>query len=266
MSTSATALSRRSTLASVPTTSTSKPGTPRSRISSSVWVTPCMPPTASATSATRSGSPSRWTSLPFSRPRKAAAGAYGMAATQASKRPAAAAPRSPPRGRGGQDAVDRAGELALVRAAGAAEEVGVAEVLVLQQREQVALVEAQVDGLQPGVQQAARVVGAEVGADRAAPHVSFAHDALDHGQHRARVDRSALAAPQGADGERHRAVRPFGAALAAPQRADGQRHRAVRPLGGAGASPAADARSHGWPTERSCGGGAGAGRPPAGPT
>ncbi len=94
MSTSATALRRRSTLASVPTTSTSKPGTPRSRISSSVWVTPCMPPTASATSATRGRSPSRWTSLPFSRPRKAAAGAYGMAATQASKRPAAAAPRS----------------------------------------------------------------------------------------------------------------------------------------------------------------------------
>ena len=148
-------------------------------------------------------------------------------------------------GRGGQDAVDRAGELALVRPTGAPEEVGVAEVLVLQQREQVALAEAQVDGLQPGVQQPSRVVGAEVGADRAAAHVSLAHHALDHGQDGARVDR---------------------AALAAPQRADGQRHRAVRPLGGAGARPAADARSHGWPTERSCGGGAGAGRPPAGPT
>ena len=55
--------------------------------------------------------------------------------------------------RGGQDAVDRAGELALVRAPGAAEEVGVAEVLVLQEGEQVGLVEAQVDGLEPGVQQ-----------------------------------------------------------------------------------------------------------------
>src|SRR3954462_6906681 len=46
MSTSATALRRRSTFASVPITSTSKPGTPRSRISSSVWVTPCIPPLA----------------------------------------------------------------------------------------------------------------------------------------------------------------------------------------------------------------------------
>ena len=67
-----------------------------------------------------------------------------------------------------QDAVDRARELALVGAPGAAEEVGVAEVLVLQVGQQLALVEAQVDGVQPGVQQRARVVGAEVGADRAA--------------------------------------------------------------------------------------------------
>ena len=73
------------------------------------------------------------------------------------------------RGRGGQDAVDRARELALVGAPCAAEEVGVAEVLVLKERQQLALTEAQVDRLQPGVQQGARVVGAEVGADRAAP-------------------------------------------------------------------------------------------------
>ena len=43
--------------ASVPITSTSKPGTPRSRISSSVRVTPWVAPMPSATSATRSGSP-----------------------------------------------------------------------------------------------------------------------------------------------------------------------------------------------------------------
>src|SRR5919198_463087 len=137
MSTSATALRRRSTLASVPTTSTSKPGTPRSRISSSVWVTPCIPPSA-------------------------------------------------------------------------AEEVGVAEVLVLQQREQLALAQLQLDGLEPGVQQRARVVGSEVGADRALADVALAHHALDHGQHRARIDRLlAVAAAERPDGERHRAVRPL---------------------------------------------------------
>ena len=146
-----------------------------------------------------------------------------MAATQASKSPAAAAPRSPPVVVALEDAVDRDRELALVRAPGAAEEVGVAEVLVLQVREQLALVEAQVDGLEPGVQQAAGVVGAEVGAHRAAPDIAFAHDALDHGQHRARVDRAALAAPQRAHRERHGAVRPLGRAalLAAGGRAAG---------------------------------------------
>ena len=73
------------------------------------------------------------------------------------------------------------------------------------------------------MQQAARVVGTEVGADRAASDVALAHEALDHGQHRARVDRAAVAAAQRADGEGHRAVRPLGRAalLAARGRAAG---------------------------------------------
>ena len=70
---SAIALRRRSTCGSVPTTSTSNPGTPRSRISSTVCVTPCMEPIPSVTNATRSSCGAA--SLRFSRPRKAAAGA-----------------------------------------------------------------------------------------------------------------------------------------------------------------------------------------------
>ena len=88
--------SRRSTWPSVPITSTSKPGTPRSRSSSSVRVTPWVAPMPSATSATRGGSPSVPSSRRFSRPRKAVAGAYGTAGRQASKTSVAAAPQSPP--------------------------------------------------------------------------------------------------------------------------------------------------------------------------
>src|SRR5919197_6669333 len=151
MSTSATAGSRRSTLGSVPTTSTSNPGTPRPRISAGV--------------------------------------------------------------RGGDDRADRLGELALVRAARAAEEVGVADVVALQEGEQLALVERKADGVQPRAQEPARVLGPEVRADRAAPGVALAHDALDHGEDRARVwPRLAVAAPERAHGERHRRVRPLGRA------------------------------------------------------
>jgi hypothetical protein len=104
-----------------------------------------------------------------------------------------------------------------VGAARAAEEVGVAEVLVLQQREQLALVETQLDRLEPGVQQRAGVVGAEVGADRAAARVGLGHEALDHGEDRRGVaGLLAAAAPQRADCQRHRGVRPLrGAALLA---------------------------------------------------
>ena len=52
---------------------------------------------------------------------------------------------------------------------------------------------------------------------------TLAHHALDHGQDRARVDRAAFAAAQGAHGQGHRAVRPLGGAalLAARCRAAG---------------------------------------------
>ena len=53
-----TAASRWSTAGSVPITSISQPGTPRSRISAIVRLTPCVAPMPSASSATRSGSAS----------------------------------------------------------------------------------------------------------------------------------------------------------------------------------------------------------------
>ena len=73
---------------SVPITSTSKPGTPRSRIRSSVWVTPCI---AADGVGDQRDAPRLALAVAracaFSRPRKAAAGAYGIAGMQASNRP-----------------------------------------------------------------------------------------------------------------------------------------------------------------------------------
>ena len=107
---------------SVPMTSTSKPATPRSRISSSVCVTPCMPPTASATSATRTGS--RWGTASASRAEERGRrrvrhrrGCRPRTAREQGRPEIAPAPRS--------DARDRRLQLALVPARGAALEVGV---------------------------------------------------------------------------------------------------------------------------------------------
>ena len=212
MSTSATALSRRSTLASVPTTSTSKPGTPRSRISSSVWVTPCMPPTASATSATRSGSPSRWTSLPFSRPRKAAAGAYGMAATQASKRPAAAAPRSPP--------------LVVAARTPSTAPASLRSCARRARRKRSAWLKSSCcrsASRSPSPRRRSMASSQACSSPRASSGPRSAPTAPRRTSP-SRMTRSTMV---------RTARGSTGAALAAPQRADGQRHRAVRPLGGA---------------------------------
>ncbi len=55
-------------------------------------------------------------------------------------------------------ALDRGAQLALVRASGSAVEVGVAEALVLHVGDQAGLVEmVELDGVQPGAQQATRI-------------------------------------------------------------------------------------------------------------
>ncbi len=57
-----------------------------------VWVTPCIEPAPSTTSATRPGSPSRVASFAISLPSIVVAGTYGIAGTQASNSPLAASP------------------------------------------------------------------------------------------------------------------------------------------------------------------------------
>ena len=107
------------------------------------------------------------------------------------------------RPRVGHDPPDRAGELALVLAPGAAEQVGVAEVVLLQVREQFRRGEVEAERVEPGAQQRAGVLGLEVRSDRAAAQVALEQHALGDRQHRARVRRgvAALAA------ERLRAAR-----------------------------------------------------------
>ena len=106
-----------------------------------------------------------------------------MAAKQAvnsSGRPPRAAPgrrpRSPPRA-----------QPPLVAAARAALEVGVPEAVGLEEGEQVALAQPQVNGVQPRAQQGPGVLGTQVGAHRARAGVALRHHALDHPQHRRRV-------------------------------------------------------------------------------
>ena len=101
-------------------------------------------------------------------------------------------------------------QLALVVAAGAPEQIGVAEVLGLQEGEQLRSGDLEVDGGQPGAQQRARIFGAEVGADRARPRVALGHHPLDHLQHSAGVGSGGvLARPQRSHGDRHGGVGPL---------------------------------------------------------
>ena len=117
------------------------------------------------------------------------------------------------------DLLDRLRELALMAAPGATEEVGVREVLVLEQRQQLGLGEVELDRGHPGAQQGARVLGDEAGVGRAGAGVALLHEPLDHLEDVAgiRSDRPvAGAVTQRARGEAHRGVRPLrGAALLA---------------------------------------------------
>ncbi len=113
--------------------------------------------------------------------------------------------------RGGEDALDRPLESALVAAPRTPLQRRVGEAVGLQELEQVGRAHPQVDRVEPGAQQGAAVLRAEVAADRAAAGVALGHHALDHPQDRARVRRLVgLAAAERADRQRHRRVRPLG--------------------------------------------------------
>ena len=128
---------RRSTPGSVPTTSTSKPGTPRSRICSIVWVTPCIASIPSAIRATRGRSPERPGELRLlgaeEDGRRRVGNRRQQRLEEAADRCRHVAPRNRPVPVG-----DRRAQAAIVDAAGAAVEVGVGEVLGLQVVEQLA--------------------------------------------------------------------------------------------------------------------------------
>ena len=112
------------------------------------------------------------------------------------------------------DRVDRAGELALVDAPGPAVEVGVAELAVLQHRDQPPLVDPQLHRLQPGAKQRDRVVGPEVGAGGTVADVSLREHAFGDPQHGRRIGPRGAVAAQRPDRQRHRRVGPLrGAAL-----------------------------------------------------
>ena len=86
------------------------------------------------------------------------------------------------------------GELALVDPAGAPVEVRVAQLALLEQLEQLALVDTEVHRDQPGAQQRARILGPEIAPSRALPDVALAHHSLDDLEHRRRVGAGLLVA------------------------------------------------------------------------
>ena len=116
---------------------------------------------------------------------------------QPSNRPSAAAltSASPRAARSAQ--LDRGAQLALVQAARAPVQVGVAEALVLHVGDQAALVEVvELDRGQPRAQQAAGVLGGEVAADGALARVALAQQPAHHRQHAlGRARRGRLPAP-----------------------------------------------------------------------
>jgi hypothetical protein len=120
--------------------------------------------------------------------------------------------------RGGADRhVDGLAELVLVGATGAPVEVGVAEVLLLHVRDQLARVTVlEPDRAQPLAQQAARVLGGEVASGGPLPRVALEQHAARHRHHAPRIGaRVALrvrARPERTGRERDRRMRPLGGA------------------------------------------------------
>ncbi len=91
---------------------------------------------------------------------------------------------------GGEAVVDGDAQAPLVAAAGAAVEVGVGEAVGLQHLEQLAAAGLDPDPGEPGLEQAAGVLGADVGGDLAFAGVALADHPFGHLQHRGRVGAS----------------------------------------------------------------------------
>ena len=172
-------------------------------------VTPCIPPMPSATSATRTGSLSRVVSLLFSRPRKAAAGAYGIAAKQAVKISCAAAAICDGSwtARVTADSSRRSWTRRARRSRPACENPSdwrrASRSRSLMRRSTAS---------SHARSRACASSGPEVRPipEGAAAGVALRHHALDHPQDRCRVRGvGALAAAERADRERHRGVRPL---------------------------------------------------------
>ncbi len=108
--------------------------------------------------------------------------------------------------------VDRRRQPALVRAAGAAREVAVREVLLLQPRDQAGGVQLEADRTEPRAHEPAAVLGREAGGRLAAACVALAQQPFAQPHDGQRVRRRAAVAAERADGERDRAVRPLGGA------------------------------------------------------
>ena len=117
------------------------------------------------------------------RPRRARRGSPATHAVKSVRRRRVEARRR----RGDRRAATAAREPALVAAPRAALEPGVREPVGLEEGEQVAFAQPQVDGVEPRAQQGAAVLGTEVAADGAGAGVALRHHALDHPQDRARV-------------------------------------------------------------------------------
>ncbi len=153
--------------------------------------------------------------MSFSRPRNAAAAAYGIAGIQAWKQPGAVlAERQLPVLHAIGQPRHGVGELALVQAPGTALEVRVTETAVLQARQQLILTDVEVHRSEPGAQQRPAILRSEVRSDLAVADVALAHDPLDDRQHGAGVWRlsGVVGVAEAADGQRHRRVRPLGGA------------------------------------------------------
>ena len=87
------------------------------------------------------------------------------------------------------------------------------EAVLLHPGEQLRLGHVEPERVEPGPQKGARVLGAEVGADRARACIALAHHTLDDPQHDAWVGRLAAVAPaERPDRQGHRGVRPLGRA------------------------------------------------------
>ena len=120
---------------------------------------------------------------------------------------------------------DRAAQAPLMGATGAAVEVGVGEVLLLEVGEQLAPAQVQADRAEPGLEQRAGVVGPDIGGDLALSRRPLADHPLRDLQDRRRIRRS------GAPYVVYAHIRRTGSGEV--ECAGGQCHRCVRPLGSA---------------------------------